>query len=238
MLASTELYDPVTETFSPGPDMESRRCGCGTAVLEEGRVVAAGGTNGIGVLSTTEVLSPASNTWSPGPKMASCRFGCAALPVGRHRILLIGGKRGLFDESSYLATTEVLDLARGTSTPGPAMRCPRAFCAAVLLPDGSVLVVGGMNGHHHSSATSEVLDLTRGTSAPGPEMTTARCGPSAVVLPRRVACSSSAGKTVWAPILRPRKCWMWRERARLRVRSWAFHALPVQLFRCPEIVSL
>ena len=61
-LASTELLDTETQTFSPGPSIASRRNCCSAVVMEDGQVVVVGGSNEINVLSTSEVLSPVGNT--------------------------------------------------------------------------------------------------------------------------------------------------------------------------------
>jgi len=180
--ASTEKYDAHSDTFSPGPTLASRRWLCAAAVLEDGTVVVVGG-HGLPSLSTTEVLDPHRNTWSPGPDMATGRCGCAVLPLSNSRLLVIGGARDFFEAASGLSTTEVIDLARGTSTAGPAMSCARTNCSAVMLEDGRVLVIGGNNGTTRSLSTTEILDLARGCSSLGPVMETARFGASAIFLP-------------------------------------------------------
>merc|ERR1740124_1683424 len=108
---------------------------------------------------TSKVLCPASNTWSPGPNLASARGGYAALPLSGSKVLVIGGVSS-DDELTFLSTSEVVDLASGTSTPGPEMSCPRAMCAAVMLHDGRVIVIGGKNSTNDSISTTEILNLT------------------------------------------------------------------------------
>merc|ERR1740139_9647 len=102
--------------------MGTRRWGCAAVMLEDGQVIVVGGSNGTNILSTSEVLNHATNTWSPGPNLDSPRYACAALPLSNGRIFVIGGNSGTTVESS-LSTTEVIDLASGTSTPGPVMSC-------------------------------------------------------------------------------------------------------------------
>jgi len=181
-LSSTELLGLETGTFSLCPSMGSKRWYCGTVVLEDGQVVVVGGSDESAGLPTTEILNPTTNTWSPGPNLATGRCRCAALPLSNGRILVIGGSSN-FNATSSLSTTEVVDLASGTSTPGPEMSCPRSFCSAVMLQDGRVLVIGGRNGTTKNLSTVEILDLTSDISSPGPKMDIARCGTSAVLLP-------------------------------------------------------
>jgi hypothetical protein len=73
--------------------------------------------------------------------------------------------------------------ALGTLTPGPAMLEPRSGHSATLLPDGKVLIAGGMRRNQDFYKSSELYDpATRKFSRSG-DMTMARVGQAAVLLP-------------------------------------------------------
>jgi len=156
-----ELFDVETDTFSRGLNMESERWCCGTAVLENSRVVVVGKYDRVNFLS-------ASNIKSLGPAMTAGRMRCAALPVSSSRVLVMGGQHDV-SSRSYLSTTAVID--RATSSPGPCINTARSLAAAVLLPeDGGVLILGGSNNARADLATTEVLDVTGDTSAAAPKL--------------------------------------------------------------------
>jgi len=69
VLSSTELYDPVTGTFSAGPNLVTARVNPSAALLRDGRAVIAGGKSGAGTpLSATDVFDEgrgAQPAWAP-----------------------------------------------------------------------------------------------------------------------------------------------------------------------------
>merc|ERR1740124_1655429 len=70
-------------------------------------------------------------------------------------ILVIGGCN--CDETD-LATTEVLDVARNTSSAGPELGIPRTSCTAANLPGDRILVIGG-NSDGITVSSSEILGM-------------------------------------------------------------------------------
>lgn len=59
LLASSELFDPGTSQFHPGPTMESKRSDHSAVVIHDGRVLVVGGGDGSGgVLGSAELYGP------------------------------------------------------------------------------------------------------------------------------------------------------------------------------------
>lgn len=93
-LVSTELYDPDSNTITPGPTMNTRRV-VHTATLilsgkNAGKILIAGGMdedadhNGGGIfhgVSSTELYDPVTNTFAPGPEMNWTRADAVALQL-------------------------------------------------------------------------------------------------------------------------------------------------------------
>jgi hypothetical protein len=75
------------------------------------------------------------------------------------------------------APIDVLDLATGRWTPGPALNAPRTGFAAVPLSDGRVLVSGGDNGWWGAYSSTKLFDPAKSAWIAGGLLRTARKGP-------------------------------------------------------------
>ena len=99
-LASAELYDPATGTFSPTGSMATSRCGHAAALLPDGRVLIVGGSGEIGGssgelqdLASAELYDPATGTFSPTGRTAAAG-PVTATSLRDGRILIAGGYDG------------------------------------------------------------------------------------------------------------------------------------------------
>ena len=70
-LASAELYDPATGTFTPTTSMTTARAQATATALLDGRVLIAGGTNDSGGLSSAELYQPGPNATPSEPRPAA-----------------------------------------------------------------------------------------------------------------------------------------------------------------------
>ena len=149
-LASAEIYDPATETWTPtaGP-MTVGRYHHRATLLGNGKVLIVGG---LSTASSAELFNPATGTFSPTGALAfdhDMDFTSTLLPNGR--VLVVGG---LANPSQ----AEVYDPVTGSWSPAPNTLGPRTRHAATLLLDGRVVVTGG------ASASVEVFEVGRGES--------------------------------------------------------------------------
>ncbi|MFP5377720.1 MAG: Kelch repeat-containing protein, partial [Acidimicrobiia bacterium] len=88
VLATAEVYDPATGTWSPTGAMATRRALHAAALLPDGRVMVAGGRtcaspppaacNFTFVTPTIELFDPATGTWSPGGALNAPRHTTSA----------------------------------------------------------------------------------------------------------------------------------------------------------------
>ncbi|HYC82839.1 MAG TPA: choice-of-anchor D domain-containing protein, partial [Solirubrobacterales bacterium] len=142
-LASSEIYDPASGEFAPGPAMAVPRTDAAAAPLPDGRVLVMGGRNSFRGfmegsnewLPSTEIYDPTSETFEPGPATPfNLPHGVAALASGR--ILVVGDDT--FQE--YDPAAEAFIDSGIDST-------PYRSSAAAALPGGRALLAG------HSSSS-------------------------------------------------------------------------------------
>ncbi len=208
---SAELYDPVSGTWSATGAMVTPREGHTATLLPDGNVLVAGGIGAIGVTSA-ELYDPASGTWTATGAMATARSSHTATLLPNGKVLVAGGhilgSRELCSGSSFdcinpLASAELYDPQSGAWSATQGMVAPRASHTATLLPDGGVLVAGGMtsaltsaSGGHDPLASAELYDPASGTWSATASMVDSRSGSTATLLPdRRVLVAGGGGNT-------------------------------------------
>ncbi|MSR74833.1 MAG: hypothetical protein EXS14_05105 [Planctomycetes bacterium] len=167
---TTEIYNPVTNTFTPGPIMISKRLGHEAVKLSNGNVLVVGGINGginLGVTAlptftnTTQIFNPITNTFTSSGNIASSRLKpyLQLLPSGN--VLMAGGAAGTFITST--ATTEIRNASTGAWSAGQLMPVGSVLGGAVRRPNGSLLIGGGGQGTlANFTAGAQVIQYTEG----------------------------------------------------------------------------
>jgi len=95
------------------------------------------------------------------------------------KVLVVGGEG---PTGAAVATAELYDPASGTWAPTGSLRIARNAHTATLLPDGEVLVTGGL-GFSGDLASAELYDPTNGTWTATASLATARDSHTATLLP-------------------------------------------------------
>jgi phosphatidylserine/phosphatidylglycerophosphate/cardiolipin synthase-like enzyme len=174
-LATAEIYDPSTRTFSPTGSMSTPREDHTATLLRDGRVLIIGGNDfGSHTTASAELYDPKTGTFTPTGSMETARGFHTATLLADGRVLVTGGDAAAWDDSGpFLASAEVYDPKTGTFTTTGHLATGRAHHAATLLADGRVLITGGTpgqaggNGSGTTSLTAaELYDPITGTFSP------------------------------------------------------------------------
>ena len=173
----------VPNTFLPPGFMQNRRASPTASLLQDGRVLVAGGFAGSGFdqhpYVSTEFFDPASGAFYPGPDMTAPRLGHAAVTLEDNRILLLGG----WSASGVTNTAEVYDPSNRRFSSVGSMAIARGECTATLLQDGKVLVTGGVDQNERGLSSAEVFDPRTNSFSSAASMMVPRAQHTATLLP-------------------------------------------------------
>jgi hypothetical protein len=151
---TNQLYDPATEVFTPTGNLNIGRYDFTTTLLEDGRVLVSGGYTGALLAFPDEVYDPVTGAFTPisgyennqGRSSFLENHTATLLPNGN--VLLTGGDHGPVGpcQCSFapLDIALIFDPVSDAITMTASMHYKRSHHASVLLPNGTVLVAGGV----------------------------------------------------------------------------------------------
>jgi hypothetical protein len=166
-VASAEIYDPATGTFTPTGSMATPRQDHTATLLVDGRVLIAAGYTGLDRIGerSAEIYDPTTGIFTEAPtRLTTGRGNHTATPLRDGRVLIAGGFTVFFGPG--VDSAEVYDPTTGTFSPTGTMHDVRGWHTATLLNDGTVLVAGGFTAGPFTGrtlASAETYDPSTGT---------------------------------------------------------------------------
>lgn len=188
--SSTQIYDPMADAFTPGPTLNAPRSLHTSTQLPDGTWLIAGGVNANNdPQATCELYDPVTDTFTPIVSMGTPRTGHTATLLANGKVLVTGGIQAMPVTPTQLqpiretiATTELYDPSTGLWSAGPSMATPRVGHAAMVRPDGKVLLAGGISWDPNLvfswvpavRRSCDLYDPVANTMASAPQMAFAR----------------------------------------------------------------
>jgi N-acetylneuraminic acid mutarotase len=184
-LASADLYDPATGSWTATGKMATGRAGHTATLLRDGRLLVVGGVGPFvnpiepRSLATAELYDPGSGRWTDAHGMSEARFDHTLTLLPDGRVLIAGGSEGFGAVSD---SVELYDPVKRVWTAAATMTESHSEHTATLLADGMVLVAGGYEADGTASTFTESYDPTTGSWSAGKPMIEARIRHSATLL--------------------------------------------------------
>src|SRR5271165_3086992 len=191
-VAHSELYDPANGTFAATGDMTIERVGYTATLLNNGKVLIAGGAVLVGgvvvrFLASAELYDPSTGTFSPTGDMKETYSDTATLlPNGKVLITrsIVYDPPSLSGSENFVRHAELYDPSTGTFAFTGDMTAHHTSPTATLLMNGKVLIAGGDFGDGDgASEIAELYDPAAGAFTATSSMTVGREEDTATLLP-------------------------------------------------------
>ncbi len=164
-VATVEMFEGETGTWTALPDMSTKRSGPASCVVGGSKIIVAGGYDGSNRLNTAEVFVFETNKWTAIASMREKGTAFSGVLLDDDTTFLVTGG---YNRGTSLASCEQLDTTTMTWSAAPTMATARASHCTVLYRRNTVVLGGDLY-----TALCEEFDATtrKWTSFPPLTMT-------------------------------------------------------------------
>lgn len=158
---STDLFDPKSNSMTRGPSLLAFRDDHRATLLADGSVLITGGQDEKARVqrSCERIDAQATHSVAVG-SLGEPRADHAQVLLADGSVLVLGGEFDVGDdEDRVLDSIERFDPRTGRFSAAGRLAVPRDDCAAIVLGDGRVLVVGGQSTGDRALASVELLAI-------------------------------------------------------------------------------
>ena len=211
VVQTVEIYDPASQTWRAAASLKEASSDQWLFLLSDGRVVSLGTVvdDSSDTTAHAEVYDPAADVWTLVSDVEPYYAPNNAVQLSDGRLLVLGAlsaRRGHSTRNGQISSVElpdgkalnseeieqqfsaakIYDPQGGTWTPAGGMSVTRANASLTLLPDGRVLAAGGEDpegADYLLHSTTEIFDPSTNTWSPGPDLAGPRTSHTATLLP-------------------------------------------------------
>jgi|GEM_PF-685182 len=165
-ISTTDIFDPTTNTFTPGSEMMKERSGHASVALPDGRILVFGGTDSNEPQDSVEIYDPLQGSFRLlDARLEIPRANHTATLVNEHTVAIVGGETTPSESeresaAPFLGSIELFDVpSLQFSNVKLKMTAPRIYHTATRLDARRVLIAGGLSDFVKGSNVVEVLDV-------------------------------------------------------------------------------
>lgn len=174
---------PPMDQTSPDLAMTTARAAHTATLLDDGRVLMAGGfykdSGGSETpIASAELFDPAEGRFVSTDDLNEARSSHTATLLESGKVLIVGG----WIKGKRTSTVELYDPVAGEFSFVESLQAPRAGMTATALKDGTILIVGGEQARSQHQPVAERYDPRRGTFMPAGQLNVPRSAHTATLL--------------------------------------------------------